>query len=159
MGWTTERKEPKVWTCRHCNVWRDLQQPSKDTEQESQWDGWRTKERSPGGHTWCAGLLFSKHSLSFTSQLWVGCASLPIDAKPGYANFSANGNVHGQGETIGLQCAYVALLLDPNNLPQEQTLCSPFSINPRTSAGEADINPIHRLEQDHPAQPILDQLQ
>lgn len=99
------------------------------------------------------------HSHLLLSCGW-GVLHCPLTLSLAMQIFSANGNVHGQGETKGLQCAYVVLLLDPNNLPQqEQTLCSPFSINPRTSAGEADINPIHRLEQDHPAQPILDQLQ
>lgn len=161
MGWTKNRKESKVWTCGHCNVWRDLQQPSKDTEQESQWDGQRTKERRPGGHMWCAVLLFSKYSLSFISQLWVGYASLPIDVKPGYVNFFSHWECSWArwNKRPPVCLCGLTLLLDPNNLPwQEQTLGSPFSINPRTNAGGADINSIHRLEQDHPTQPILDQL-
>lgn len=35
----------------------------------------------------CPGLLFSKYSLPFPSQLQMECAFLPIDIRPGYVNF------------------------------------------------------------------------
>lgn len=35
----------------------------------------------------CSGLLFSKCSLPYPSQLRMECASLPIDVRSGYVNF------------------------------------------------------------------------
>lgn len=66
------------------------------------------KERCPGGHMWCAGLLFSKYSLPSLPN--GGCHTLRCPLMSGLAMWIslANGSASGQDERKGLRGASVA---------------------------------------------------
>lgn len=150
-----QREESKNRSLRHCSVRRQLQKPSKNTDQNASEMSraltevsWRPSE---------CGLLLSKYSLPFPIR---DRACFPVPPMSGLARISsAIGMLVGQMREAFSVPSDLTLFSELSNLPrQECTLGRPFCLCPRKKTWGTDLNSIHYLEQGHPTQSILDQL-